>query len=242
MAALRSLIGRMFTMPSYPPEPADLRTFRLAGLELPVRSTVVVVVTILVVIFDFQRTLIPDDLLRYDRNPGEQRLQALSRVVLFFVVPMLVVLIGFRDRPRRYGLQLGDWRWGLGLAVVGAAVMTPIVLILSGQPDFRAYYAPSNEPLPGLLLTNTLDLFSTEFLYRGFLMLALARFFGPVALVIALFPFTFTHLTKPETELLSTFVGGAIYGWLTWRTRSIVWGAAAHVYIVTLVIVAAGNG
>ena len=97
------------------------------------------------------------------------------------------------------------------------------VLVLSAQPDFRAYYAPSNEPLPSLLVTNTLDLFSTEFLYRGFLMLALARFFGPIALIIALYPFTFTHLTKPEAELLSTFVGGAIYGWLTWRTGSIVW-------------------
>jgi membrane protease YdiL (CAAX protease family) len=232
----------MFTMPPYPPDEPDLRTFRLAGLELPIRSTVVVVATILIVIFDFQRTLIPDDLLRYDRNPGEQRLQALSRVVLFLVVPLLIILVGFRDKPRRYGLQLGDWRWGVGLAVLGAVVMTPIVLILAGQPDYRAYYAPSYEPLPGLLVTNTLDLFSTEFLYRGFLMLALARVFGPVALVIALFPFTLTHLTKPETELLSTFVGGAIYGWVTWRTRSIVWGAAAHVYIVTLVIRAAGGG
>jgi membrane protease YdiL (CAAX protease family) len=239
--AVRAFLDRMFAMPSYPPDERDLRTFRLAGLELPVRATVVVVATILIVIFDFQRTLIPDDLLRYDRNPGEQRLQALSRVVLFFVVPMLIVLIGFRDKPRRYGLQLGDWRWGLGLAVVGCVVMTPVVLVLAGQPDFRAYYAPSAEPLPGLLLTNTLDLFSTEFLYRGFLMLALARYFGPIALVIALFPFTFTHLTKPETELLSTFAGGAIYGWLTWRTRSIVWGAAAHVYIVTLIVTASGG-
>jgi membrane protease YdiL (CAAX protease family) len=238
----RSFLGRMFTMPAYPPDPADLRTFRLAGLELPVRATVVVIATILIVIFDFQRTLIPDELLRYDRNPGEQRLQALSRVVLFLVVPLLIILVGFRDRPRRYGLQLGDWRWGIGLAVAGAVVMTPIVLILASQPDYRAYYAPSYEPLPGLLVTNVLDLFSTEFLYRGFLMLALARVFGPIALVIALFPFTLTHLTKPETELLSTFVGGAIYGWVTWRTRSILWGAAAHVYIVTLVILAAGGG
>jgi membrane protease YdiL (CAAX protease family) len=79
----------------------------------------------------------------------------------------------------------------------------------------------------------------TEFLFRGFLMLALARLFGPIALVVALFPFTFTHLTKPESELLSTFAGGAVYGWLAWRTGSIWWGALAHVYIVTLVIVAA---
>ena len=229
-------------MPSFPPDERDLRTFRLAGLELPARATIVVVATILIVIFDFQRTLIPDELLRYDRNPGEQRLQGFSRVVLFFAVPMLIVLAGFRDRASRYGLRLGDWRTGLSLALAGCAVMTPIVLILARQPDFRAYYAPSYEPLPGLLFTNTIDLFSTEFIYRGFLMIALARVFGPIALIVALFPFTLTHLTKPESELLSTFAGGAVYGWVAWRTRSIVWGAAAHVYIVTLVIVAAGSG
>ena len=242
VARLRSFLGRMFAMPAYPPDERDLRTFRLAGLDLPVRATVAVVAVILLVIFDFQRTLIPDELVRYDRDPGMQRLQALSRVVLFFAVPLLIVLVGFRDRPGRYGLQLGDWRWGLGLAAVGCAVMTPIVLVLSGAPDFRAYYAPSAEPLPGLLSTNLMDLISTEFLYRGFLMLCLARVFGPIGLVIALFPFTFTHLTKPEAELLSTFAGGAVYGWLTWRTGSILWGALAHVYIVTLVIVAAGGG
>ena len=241
MPTLQRLLDRMFAMPSYPADDRDLRTFRLAGLDLPVRATVAVVAVTLVVIFDFQRTLIPDELVRYDRDPGMQRLQALSRVVLFFAVPLLIVLAGFRDRPRRYGLQLGDWRWGLGLAIVGCVVMTPIVLALSGAPDFRAYYAPSAEPLPSLLFTNVLDLATTEFLFRGFLMLTLARLFGPIALVVALFPFTFTHLTKPEAELLSTFAGGAVYGWLTWRTGSILWGAFAHVYIVTLVIVAAGG-
>jgi len=73
-------------------------------------------------------------------------------------------------------------------------------------------------------------------------MLALARCLGPVALVITLFPFAFSHLTKPETELLSTFVGGLIYGWFAWRTGSILWGGAAHVYIVfTLVIIASAS-
>ncbi|MEO5940472.1 MAG: type II CAAX endopeptidase family protein [Candidatus Limnocylindrales bacterium] len=226
-------------MPAYPPDERDLRTFRLAGLELPLRATVAVVAVILIVIFDFQRTLIPDNLVQYDRNPGIQRLQAISRVILFFLVPLVIVVLGFRDRPGRYGLRLGDWRWGLGLAVAGCVVMTPIVLLLAGAPDFRAYYAPSNDPLPSLLATNGMDLISTEFIYRGFLMLCLARVFGPIGLVIALFPFTFTHLTKPEAELLSTFAGGAVYGWLTWRTGSILWGALAHVYIVTLVIVLA---
>ena len=225
-------------MPSYPPDERDLRTVRIAGLDLPVRATVVVVAVILLVIFDFQRTLIPDALLRYDRNPEEQRMQAFSRLFLFLVVPLAIVILGFRDRPDRYGLQLGDWRWGLGLAVVGCAVMTPIVLLAARLPDFQAYYAPSSDTLPGLVTTNILDLFSTEFVYRGFLMLALARIFGPIGLVVALFPFTFTHLTKPESELLSTAAGGAVYGWFAWRTGSIVWGALAHIYIVTVIVIA----
>ena len=242
MLTVRAFLGRMFAMPTYPPDERDLRTFRLAGLELPLRATIVVVAVILIVIFDFQRTLIPDELVRYDRNPGAQRMQALSRVVLFFLVPLAIIVIGFRDRPGRYGLQLGDWRWGLGLAVFGATVMTPVVLLLSDAPDFRAYYAPSMDPLPSLLFTNILDLVSTEFIYRGFLMLALARVFGPIGLIVALFPFTFTHLTKPELELLSTFAGGAVYGWLTWRTGSILWGALAHIYIVTLIVVVTSGG
>ena len=241
MSSVRGFLGRMFAMPSYPPDAGDRRTVRLSGLDLPFRATVAVVAVILIVIFDFQRTFIPDALIRYDRDPDMQRLQALSRVALFFAVPLLIILAGFRDRPARYGLQLGDWRWGLGLAIASCVVMTPIVLLLSGAPDFKAYYSPSAEPLPGLLFTNTIDLGSSEFVYRGFLMLALARVFGPIGLVVALFPFTFTHLTKPEAELLSTFLGGAVYAWLTWRTRSILWGAAAHIYIVTLVIVAAGG-
>ena len=232
-------------MPSYPADERDRRTVRIAGLDLPLRATVVVVVVILVVIFDFQRTLIPDQLLRYDRNPEEQRMQAFSRLFLFLVVPLAIVILGFREDPARYGLRFGDWRWGIGLAVAGCAVMTPIVLILARQPDFQAYYAPSSDSPAGLISTNVLDLFSTEFVYRGFLMLALARVFGPVGLVVALFPFTFTHLTKPESELLSTAAGGAVYGWFAWRTGSVVWGALAHVYIVTLLIVAsaaAGGG
>lgn len=237
----RAFASRMFAMPAYLPLEGDLRTFRLAGLELPIRATVAVVAVILLVIFDFQRTFIPDALVTYDRNPGMQRLQALDRVALYFSVPLLIVIAAFRDRPSRYGLQLGDWRWGLGLGLAGCAVMTPVVLLLSGLPDFRAYYAPSAEPLPSLVLTNLLDLIPTEFLFRGFLMLTLARLFGPIALIVALFPFTFTHLTKPESELLSTFAGGAVYGWLTWRTGSILWGALAHVYIVTLVILAAAG-
>ena len=214
----------------------------VAGLELPLRATILIAVTVLAVIFDFSRTFIPDDLIQYDRNPGMQRLQALDRLVLYALGPLLVIIAAFRDSPARYGVRLGDWRAGASLALVGCAVMTPIVLWFASQPDARSYYAPSWSDLPDVLVTNAIDLVSAEFLFRGFLMFGLIRALGPIGVLIATVPFALSHLTKPELELISTLGGGLLYGWLAWRTGSIVWGAAAHVYILTLVMAAAATG
>ena len=238
---MRAPLQRLFRPVEYPPEPADARTFDLAGLRLPLRATIAITVVVFAVIFDYSRTFIPDELIAYDRNPGMQRIQAIDRFLFFAVIPLLVVLAVFRDRPSRYGLKLGEWRLGAALAVAGCAVMTPLVLWFAGQPDARFYYAPSATGLPDLLLTNALDLVSAEFLFRGFLMFTLIRAIGPVGVLVATLPFVFSHLTKPELELISTLAGGMLYGWLAWRTGSILWGALAHVYIVTLLIVAAAG-
>jgi membrane protease YdiL (CAAX protease family) len=57
--------------------------------------------------------------------------------------------------------------------------------------------------------------------------------------LVAALPFVFAHVGKPPLELFSTLGGGLAYGWLAWRTGSIVWGALAHVYILVLVTTAA---
>jgi membrane protease YdiL (CAAX protease family) len=238
---MRAALARLFTPPPDDATAADATTFTLAGLRLPTRATIAITVMVFVVIFDFSRTFIPDELIQYDRNPGMQRLQAWDRVVFFLLVPLLVIVLGFRDRPSRYGLRLGEWRLGLALTLLGCAVMTPIVLWFAATPEGRDYYAPSWSTLPDVLVTNLLDLTSAEFLFRGFLMFTLVRAIGPIGVLVATLPFVFTHLTKPELELISTLVGGMLYGWLAWRTRSIAWGALAHTYILTLLMAAAAG-
>jgi len=210
------------------------------GLRLPRRATVAIAVVTLVLLVDFSRTFLPDELIALGRTPVALRMVAIERAVLFGLLPLGVVIFAFRDRPGRYGVTLGDWRAGLALMLVGCAVMTPIVLWFATLPDARAYYGPSAEPLPGLLLTNTLDLSAGEFLFRGFLTFTLLRAIGPIGVLVATMPFVFAHLGKPELELYSTLAGGLVYGWLAWRTRSILWGTIGHVYILSLVIVAAG--
>lgn len=225
--------------PGYRATDADRRTIALVGLHLPLRAGVVIVVTTLVLLFDYSRTFLPDDIRVLGRAPEAMWAIALERAALYGLVPLAVVVVGFRDRPSRYGLALGDWRAGVVLVALGLAMMTPVVLWFATLPDVRDFYGPSAAPLPVLLATNLVDLTASEFLFRGFLMLTLVRTIGPLGVLVATMPFVYAHLGKPELELLSTLGGGLVYGWLTWRTGSIVWGALGHVVILTMVTVAA---
>ena len=241
--SVRSLGDRLWSglwkAPSHAPAAGDLRTVSLAGLDLPVRATLAITVVFVAVVADYHGTFLPAELLGPTRDPATMRVVALERIVLYGAVPLLAIALLFRDRPSRYGLRIGDWRWGIPLAVAGCAVMTPITLAVARLPEFRDFYGPSATGLPDLLVTNALDLVSAEVAFRGFLMFALVRAIGPLGVVVAVLPFAFSHLGKPEVETLSTLVGGLLYGWLAWRTGSIAYGAAAHVYILTLVILAA---
>jgi membrane protease YdiL (CAAX protease family) len=242
-ATLRQRFRDGFTAaPAYPASEADRRTFRIVGLELPLRATTVLLVVTLVLLFDYTRTAIPQEVQAIGRAAGAIRYQALERVVLFGLVPALVVLFAFRDRLANYGWGIGDWRWGLGLAIGGCAVMTPVIVAVGSNAAFSSYYSVSSAPVSALLVTNLLDLIPAEFLLRGFLMFTLLRTIGPLGIVVAQMPFVFVHLGKPEVELFSTLLGGMVFGWLDWRTRSIWWSALGHVYILTLIVAVAGAG
>ena len=226
--------------PAYPANAADLATFSLLGLRLPVRAGLAVAITTLVVLIDHGHDFLPRDAVG-GRDLGDMRALAIERFVLFGVVPLLTILLVFRDDPRRYGLRLGAWRLGLGLAAGASVVMTPVILVVARVPEFQAFYSQSAGSLPGMVVTNVLDLASAEFLFRGFLMFSLLRVAGPIAVLVATFPFVMTHLGKPEAETLSTLGGGLVFGWLDWRTGSIVWSALFHVWILTLVVGAAAT-
>jgi membrane protease YdiL (CAAX protease family) len=238
VSSLRDVYERAITGPAYPPNEADLRDIQLFGIELPRRASVAVLATTAVIVVDQLRFLVPAT--ATDGLAGLRPLD-IARFVLFLVVPAVIVVLGFRDDLGRYALRLGDWRWGLGLLLAGLIVMTPIILALSTVPAFRNYYGAASTPLRVALLNNLVELLPAEFLLRGFLMFALWRRIGPLALVVQLLPFVLTHIGKPEIELWSTFVGGSIFAWLDWRTGSILWSALGHVFVLTLMLVAVGG-
>ncbi len=164
-----------------------------------------------------------------------------DRLLMYLIVPLLVILLIFRESPTRYGFQLGDWKAGLLLTGLGCGGMALVMLTLARFGTVQAYYAPhARAPLP-LLLDTGIDLFGWEFLFRGFLLFALYPVCGPYAILLQAVPFTIAHYGKPEIETLSCIFGGSAFGYIAWRTRSFLYPFLIHWFLATFTILVASG-
>lgn len=222
-----------------PPEvvagPRDRAQIDLLGLRVPALATLALLLATALLLLDRNYDFLP----RFGPiDPRSLRNQGLERVVLFGLVP-LGVLLALHEDPRRYGLGRGDLRRSFLLGGMATAVTVPLIVLVAALPAIRAWYGPSMSSVPDVVATSLLDLVPSEFLLRGFLLFALLRAIGPFGVVVALVPFVMIHIGKPDLEALSTFGGGLVFGWLTWRTQTIWAAAAYHVAIQATVVVAA---
>jgi membrane protease YdiL (CAAX protease family) len=165
--------------------------------------------------------------------------ETLDRFLLFFVLPMAIILFIFREKPRDFGFQLGDWRAGLVLTLGSILIMAPILYYLGrSNSSMKEYYNWQLQFLPWDMLV---QLFAWEFLFRGWLLFGYSRKFGPEAIWLQAVPFALAHLGKPEVETLSTIFGGFVFGWIAYRTRSFLYPFLIHFFVASFtIIVAAG--
>lgn len=163
----------------------------------------------------------------------------IDRIVLYLVIPLLVIFLVFRENPKEYGFSFGDWKLGLTYTAIGILCMAPVIYFLGhGNASMKSYY---ERFLNGLPWTTFLDLFGWEFFFRGWILFAYARKFGPEALWLHAVPFALGHLGKPEIETLSTIFGGFAFGWVAWRTKSFFYAFLIHWFIGTFVIIVAAG-
>jgi membrane protease YdiL (CAAX protease family) len=187
-------------------------------------------------------TILSTLLLMVDHYHRLTAFKAYDRVLLYLIIPLLVILLVFRESPAEYGFRLGDWKAGLLITFAASAAMTVILwLLLRGDTSMQDYYAPLMDgPIP-LPLYTLLELIGWEFMFRGWTLFGYARKFGPEAMWLQAVPFALAHLGKPEIETLSTIFGGFAFGWVAWRTRSFLYPFLIHWYIFTLVVLLAGG-
>lgn len=194
----------------------------IGGVEFDLRLTFLIVLGTILPMLDYYKHYITGS-------------KAYDRVVLYFIIPMIIILLLFKERPSDYGFRLGNWREGLLWVGGVAAIMAVILLVVARVPSMQTYYqrTTTQENIPALLYISAVDLWGWEFIWRGFLLFGFARILGPgPAIFLQAVPFAFMHLGKPEVETITTIFGGAGFGFIAWRTNSFLYPFLIHWFIV----------
>ena len=162
-----------------------------------------------------------------------------DRVLLYLVIPLIFIMVIFRENPGEYGFTLGDWKAGLSITLACILLMTPILWIIgkhgAGMVD---YYQPYLKNLPW----NTfLNLIGWEFFFRGWILFGYGRRFGPEAIWLQAVPFALAHIGKPAVETFSTIFGGFAFGWIAWRTHSFLYPFLIHWFVASFIVLVAGG-
>lgn len=202
-------------------------SMHLKELRMDWKVTTVIVVSTLTMAIDHYHRIFP--------------YKSCDRLLLYLGVPLLVILILFRESPASYGFRLGNWRAGLALTAAGCGGMAVVMSVVARTTDFRSYYAPHAHFAIFFPLNTALDLFGWEFLFRGFLLFALYPVCGPYAIVLQAVPFTIAHFGKPELETLSCIFGGTAFGYVAWRTRSFLYPFLIHWFLTTITVLLASG-
>ena len=147
--------------------------------------------------------------------------------VLGFVVPLLVLVVGFRWTPRQAGIGLGEWKLATGIAALYLPLVVVGTWVLSDGAGFEAqypHYFGARDSWRVFLIYEALFLFywvGWEYLWRGFVLFGTAPALGaPLAIVAQTVPFAILHAQKPAAEAYLSILGGLALGALVWRCRS----------------------
>ena len=146
-----------------------------------------------------------------------------------------------KEKQPFYGVSIKDFSFKPYLLML--LIMVPLVAAASTQPDFLAMYPKlksisflknhHNNGLYKLLyeLSYGSDFVSIELFFRGFLILAFAKWFGKDAILPMACFYCTIHFGKPLGECISSFFGGLILGVVIYHTRTIFGGLMVHLGI-----------
>jgi membrane protease YdiL (CAAX protease family) len=169
---------------------------------------------------------------------------AVTRIVGYLVPVSLWPLFFNRDRLLDFGLRTRGFLSHAWIYALCVAVMVPLLLVVSRQPDFLAYY-----PMYRLAGRSWMDFavwemayigqfFTLEIFFRGF-WLRTMRTFGSGAIWSMVVPYCMVHYGKPYLEACAAVVAGVVLGSLAMRTRSIYAGFLVHGTVAVLMDVLA---
>ncbi len=166
--------------------------------------------------------------------------QFLATLVLFFLFPIIIIKLVFKEKLKDYGFSSGDKKYGLRFVIITIPlIVTPIIILGAHMTQVRMEYPLSKLVQGGasvfLLYQASYVLLyyvGWEFFFRGYMLFGLREKFGDIyAILLQVIPSSLLHFNKPEPEFLGSIILGLVLGYLALRTRSILYPLIIHAYI-----------
>lgn len=200
----------------------------LGGVEFDVRLTLLIIFATIVPMLDY-----------YGHSPTGEK--AWDRFIFYFLGSAAFIWLVYHEPLSSFGFGRGEWRKGLLYTLAACAGMALVLCFAARTPAMQAFYeGRAPDGLGRAIFLNAVELFGWEFIWRGLVLFAFARAFGPgPAIFLQAVPFAFMHLGKPELETLSTIFGGAAFGYIAWQTRSFIYPWLIHWFVVTFTLLIA---
>lgn len=196
-----------------------------------------------------------DDLLNFMSSPAIQ--YWLYKVVLngiSFLTVFLPILIFYyrydRNEAHRYGFN--SHKFDAKPYFLMLLIMLPLIILASYNPAFIRQYPMYKTTSAHLYLdvpewvtvaiyeiAYGLDFVTVEYLFRGFMVLAMAQFLGRGAVITMAVVYCVLHFGKPAGEAMSSIFGGYILGVVAYETKSIWGGVIVHMGIAWMMEVVA---
>ena len=176
---------------------------------------------------------------------GKTYLQLVGSFMFRSVFIVLMLCIFRKVTDGRFGL-FGLKRSSKYLRVYALVyvLLLPMFLLVSFTPQFLSFYPKMDIAsfdgamgwerwqLIGLFeLFYANDFIGVEGMFRGALVIGMARWLGCRAVLPMALAYMCIHLGKPDLELCSSVIGGYILGILAWRTRHLWGGIIIHLGI-----------
>ena len=157
-----------------------------------------------------------------------------AKLVSYALLPWLCIRLVLKQPLADYGLSLNHERKVWLLYVGMAALVVPMAYAASHSASFlQVYpkYRAAGASWPQLLIWESiygLQFLMLEFFFRGFMLFALARQIGSLAIFVMVVPYSMIHFGKPFAECVGSIIAGIALGTIALRTGSIAGGVMVH--------------
>lgn len=180
---------------------------------------------------------------------AENNFLFMAGAFFFRSVAIVVLLCLFRWITTGHFGLFGLTRSGRYLRIYGLiyAALVPLFVVVSFTPQFLSYYPrmdilhcagafgrPDWQLIGAFELCYANDFLGVESMFRGALVIGLARWLGPRAVIPMALTYMSIHLGKPDLEMMSSVVGGYLLGILAYRTRHLWGGITIHLGIAMI--------